>query len=68
MFAFLNRLFGKFDRQELAFERAAVAAEEFAADVEKLRDNFRERLNRTALLPEPAEETARIGRRKTASA
>ena len=67
MFTFLKSLFGKIDRQETAFERAAVAAEGIADDLEKLRDAFRERLDRSAVLADRTDDTARIGRRRSVS-
>ena len=71
MFAWLSGIFTKIDRQEAAWERAAIAAESFADDMEAVRDAFRDRLEITVHIPKRLpgrpEEPARINRRKPAS-
>jgi hypothetical protein len=44
MFGWLKGLFGSFERQAKAAERAAVALEDIAGDLEGVRDQFRARL------------------------
>lgn len=66
MFNWLRKLLGSFDRQQAAADRAAVALEEIALDLESVRDALRVRLNAEVVpaLEESSLEIHTNGRRK----
>ncbi len=69
MLNWITRLFGSWDRQEKAADRAAVALEDIADDLERVRDTLHARLNGTdaPAIHEERSESARNGKRKAIS-
>ena len=65
----LKTLFSRWDRQTAAADRAAVALENIADDLELVRDQLRARLNGTEAAPaiEDRGEPSRNGRKRLAA-